>query len=61
MNEYDELLTFMRAVPIGLVRFKEDGSILMANPAAMAILLTLTDEQTVCNIYEVNPKFSLLY
>jgi diguanylate cyclase (GGDEF)-like protein/PAS domain S-box-containing protein len=47
----EELLQFLYLTPVGVVKFKADGAVDLINPAASAILLSLTPGEPLTNIY----------
>lgn len=51
-TEMQDLLEFVHRIPIGIIRFRTDGTIDMINPAAIALLLKPTGQADFGNIYE---------
>ena len=47
----EELLQFVYLMPVGVIRFRNDGSVDMMNPIAAACLLSVTSADTLQNIY----------
>jgi len=47
----DELLQFLYLMPVGVVKFRGDGSVDLMNPMASALLQPLTLNATLGNIY----------
>jgi diguanylate cyclase (GGDEF)-like protein/PAS domain S-box-containing protein len=47
----EELLQFLYLMPVGVVKFCADGTIEMMNPAATALLLSMTSSETLQDIY----------
>ncbi len=48
---YETLIEFLYLVPIGIVKFGPDGAIDMANPAAAALLMPLSRDGEMANIF----------
>jgi len=51
VSGYEALVEFLYLTPIGLVKFRADGGIDMANPAAAQLLLPLAPQRELNNIY----------
>jgi len=53
ISGYESLVEFLYLTPIGLVKFHVDGGIDMANPAAAQLLMPLSPQRELSNIYTV--------
>jgi hypothetical protein len=47
----EDLLQFLYLMPVGVVKFRVDGTVDMMNPVASALLLSLTPTKTLQNLY----------
>jgi diguanylate cyclase (GGDEF)-like protein/PAS domain S-box-containing protein len=47
----EDLLQFLYLMPVGVVKFRVDGTVDMMNPVASALLLSVTPTETLQNIY----------
>jgi diguanylate cyclase (GGDEF)-like protein/PAS domain S-box-containing protein len=52
-SDYEGLLEFLYLTPVGIVKFRPDGTIEMANPVAAALLMPLTTDSNMRNLYNV--------
>ncbi len=57
-SEFEDILEFLYACPVGLVQTSSDGGILMANPMAMKLLLPIAANNLVTNIFDVLCRYS---
>src|SRR5580698_3667016 len=47
----EDLLQFLYLMPVGVVKFRVDGTVDMMNPVASALLLSITPTETLQNVY----------
>jgi PAS domain-containing protein len=47
----EDLLQFLYLMPVGVVKFRSDGTIEMMNPVAAALLLSMTSAESLQDIY----------
>jgi diguanylate cyclase (GGDEF)-like protein/PAS domain S-box-containing protein len=47
----EDLLQFLYLMPVGVVKFRVDGTVDMMNPVASALLLSITPTETLQNFY----------
>lgn len=52
-SAYELLLEFLNLTPVGLIQFRPDGTIDLANAAAARMLLPLSDDADLSNLYFV--------
>jgi diguanylate cyclase (GGDEF)-like protein/PAS domain S-box-containing protein len=52
-SDYEALVEFLYLTPVGIVRFRPDGRIDMANPAAARLLMPLTSDAALSDLYAV--------
>jgi EAL domain-containing protein (putative c-di-GMP-specific phosphodiesterase class I)/PAS domain-containing protein len=50
--DYEELLEFVYMMPVGVLKFRADGDIVMVNAAASQLLMPLTGAAGMANIYD---------
>ena len=50
-SEYETLLQFVYMTPVGIVKFRPDGRVEMANPMAAQLLMPLAPEFDMSNLY----------
>lgn len=51
--DYEALLEFLYLTPVGILKFRPGGAIVMANPVAAQVLLPLSDDGDLEDIYAV--------
>jgi diguanylate cyclase (GGDEF)-like protein/PAS domain S-box-containing protein len=55
-SAYELLLEFLNLTPVGLIKFRPDGVIELANAAAARVLLPLSDDGDLSNLYRLLRK-----
>ena len=50
--EHEELLEFIYSIPVGVVRFRADGTVDMINPTSVNLLMTFFGGGDLANIYD---------
>jgi diguanylate cyclase (GGDEF)-like protein/PAS domain S-box-containing protein len=52
-SDYEALIEFLYLAPVGIIKFRPDGRVELANPAAAQLLLPLAAEQDMSDLYRV--------
>ncbi len=52
-SAYEALVEFLYLAPVGIIKFRPDGMIDMANPAAAQLLMPLADDGDMSNLYKL--------
>jgi diguanylate cyclase (GGDEF)-like protein/PAS domain S-box-containing protein len=52
-SDYELLLEFLYLTPVGVIRFRPDGTIQLANPTAAQLLMPLSDNGELANLYHL--------
>ena len=50
---YEALVEFLYLAPVGIIKFRPDGTIEMANPTAAQLLMPLTSDGDLSNLYRL--------
>ena len=50
---YEALVEFLYLAPVGIIKFRPDGTIEMANPTAAQLLMPLTSDGDLSNLYSL--------
>jgi diguanylate cyclase (GGDEF)-like protein/PAS domain S-box-containing protein len=52
-SDYEELVEFLYLTPVGIIKFRPDGTIVMANPHATQLLMPLSDDMDMSDLYRL--------
>ena len=52
-SAYEALVEFLYLAPVGIIKFRPDGTIDMANPAAAQLLMPLADDGDMSDLYKL--------
>jgi len=52
-SDYEALIEFLYLTPVGILKFRPDGTVAMANPAAAQLLMPLAGDGDLADIYRL--------
>ncbi|MGI4793335.1 MAG: PAS domain S-box protein [Janthinobacterium lividum] len=52
-SSYEALVEFLYLAPVGIIKFRPDGTIDMANPTAAQLLMPLAEDGDMSNLYQL--------